>query len=118
TDKTKCYRHGSKQVALDLLGEYQANDNGRQRTHHDIERKAAVVRTREKAGTHRYHALAVLPEYGQQGAQLDGDFKYLDLGAREVEQAARQNQMSRGRNRQEFGESFDNAHDQGIEGKR
>ena len=68
--------------------------------------------------SHGGDALAVFPADCQDGAGLDGDLEDIHDFFRDilgkVEQAAGQDQMPRGRNRQEFGETFDQPHDDGF----
>ena len=75
-----------------------------------------AARVREQAGEHG-DAGPVFPAHGEDGGGLDHDLEYLDLLAGEFEQAAGHDQVAGGRNRQEFRQAFDDAHDQRFEGK-
>jgi hypothetical protein len=61
---------------------------------------------------------AIFPAYRQNRAKLNDDGKYLALFVIEVEQVADQNQMTRGRNRKKFRQTFDYAKDESLEEKK
>ncbi|MNM43699.1 hypothetical protein D3C81_545810 [compost metagenome] len=103
---------------LDHLADGQADQGQRQESDGDIEHELARLRFAAEGGQHAADALAVFPAHGQDGAGLDGDLEdphdfFRDILCK-VEQAAGQDQMSRGRNRQEFGKTFDQPHDDGF----
>ena len=60
-------------------------------------------------------ALAVDDHDGEDGAGLDRDVEDLALVVGEAEQRAGEDQVAGARDRQEFGQAFDDPHDRGLE---
>ena len=57
--------------------------------------------------------MPVFPDDGQNGAGLDDDFEQFAAIVVEIEEVAGQNEMAGGRDRQKFGQPFDDAEDEG-----
>jgi hypothetical protein len=101
-------------MLLDLLAEQESEDGGRQEGDDQVDDEFLLLRIVGQSAQHGADALAVLPDHGQYRAGLDGDLEHFDFFTGEVEQAAGQDQMPGRRNGQEFGETFDQAHDDGF----
>ena len=71
----------------------------------------------EGAARHDQQALAVLPDDRENGAGLDDDFEQLAAFVVEIEQIAGENQVAGRGDRQEFGQPFDDAENQGFQEK-
>ena len=61
--------------------------------------------------------LAIFPDDRQHRTALNDDLEHFRGGRRQPEQITRKNQVTRGRDRQEFRQAFDNTHDEGLEQK-
>ena len=75
----------------------------------------ALRGSRPPAGQHLPDLDPEFPAHGKNCAGLDHDFEYLDFFAGEIKQAAGEDQVPGRRNRQKFGQAFDDAHDQRLE---
>ena len=65
---------------------------------------------------HRFgQALTVLPHHRKHGPGLNRNLEHLGFFTREVQQRGRQDEVPRGRDRQELGEPFHHAHDGGFD---
>ena len=104
-----------EQVSLDLLDEDQPKHGRGHECDNQIECELARRGFGFHAGSDMHEPVAVDPDHGQDGGELDGDLEYLAFLAVEVQQLAGQDQVACGGDGQEFGESFHQAEQSGLE---
>jgi hypothetical protein len=105
TMKASATGNGREEVGLDRAAERKTQDRGRDESHREVAPQRDVDREEPPA---------VLPDHRQHGAGLDRDVKDLGALAVEAEQVAGEDQVAGARDRQELGESLDDAEDQRV----
>src|SRR5687768_4099966 len=111
-------RHRMKQVLLDGFDEQQTQNCGWQKRDQEIQHEAICILTGADVRHYMPQLDAIFPAYRQNRAKLNDDGKYLALVVIEVEQIADQNQVTSGRNRKKFRQTFDYAKDEPLEEKK
>ena len=117
-DEGQRHRHRVKQMRLDGLAKGQPEHHRRDEGDEHIEREAPRCGVGAQPHHRALQPLAVLPDHGEHGAGLDGDLEDLGGLAGEADERAGQDQVTGARDRQELGESLDDAHEGGFQQQR
>src|SRR5437588_289101 len=89
------------------------SEGGRQKGDHDVRDKALLGSLCGQPGGGMQQPLAIDPAHGQDRAQLDHDVEQLAFRSFETEQPVGEDQMAGRGDRQEFGQSLDDAEEDG-----
>ena len=114
-DERAGHHHRGEQVRLDGLAKQQPQQHCRYKGDHHVQGKLARLSLRGQGDHGVTNFLPVHQDHRKDGAGLNSDVKHLGLVVVKAEQAARQNQVTGGRDGQEFGQSFDDTHEGGFE---
>src|SRR5579864_5650336 len=111
-------RDRREQVALDGAREEQAEYCRGQECDEQVEHETLRERVVAESGDGADQPRAIFPAHREDRASLDHDLEHLGALAGVAEQRSGDDQVARGRDGQEFGETLDDAQDQGNYGGR
>ena len=89
----------------------EADDSGREEGYHQGQGQPLPDRIPRKLSEQVPQELSEIHDDRKDGAELNHNLKAGGLFAREIQGISGENQMAGGRDRKEFGETFDNAED-------
>ena len=113
------HNHRAFEQDVDLLFEDQPQHHRWQKRDQHIDHKPdRCLVTAQQALTHRPERAPIEHDHGQNRPQLDHDVEHRPLVVIIAEQLGGQNQVAGGRHRQEFGQTFDNAKQDGGKQQR
>ena len=115
TMKASATGTGRNRCALIAVREREAEHGRGHERDRKVEHEAARRRVAAQAAKGMREAAPVLPDDGEDRAGLDHDLEYLRLVAVEADQVAREDQVPRARDGEEFGQTLDDAQDQGVD---
>ena len=107
--------HRMEEVGLDVLAEQQPQNSRRHEGDQQIHGEASLRRIAREPAHREREAPPIFPAHRQDRTELDGDRERLLLLAGEAQQLLGDDEMARARDRQELGESLDDAEDQRLE---
>ena len=113
-DERHGHRHGEEQIRLDELVESEPQHRQRNEGDDEIRDEAPRRRIAREALQHAREAHAVFPHDREHRAALDHDVEYLGFVVVETEQLTRNDQVPGARDRQELGQTFDDAQYEGL----
>ncbi len=99
-------------MKLDRLCEKQPEDRGRKKRDRQVDDETLSVTASWKLRHDADEPRAILPANGQNRARLNDDLEHFGALAGVAEQRSGKDQMPGGRDRQKFGEPFDDAENQ------
>lgn len=105
---------GVEEGGFNLFAEQETGNGGGDEGDGEVEGEAVGGGIAADVGDDVGEAAAVFKQHGEDGAQLDGDFKDFFFAV-EVQKGGEDDEVPRAGNRQEFGEAFDDAEDEGFE---
>ena len=114
-DEGRGDHRGVEQMGLDRLVNEETDDAGGHETDGDIEDKASGFVTAAELAQGAGNPLPVDDDHRQDRAGLDRNVENLRLVVGHAQQGAGQDQMPGRRNRQEFGQAFNDAHHGGLQ---
>jgi hypothetical protein len=117
-DEGARHDHRSEQVRLDRLAEQEAEHDRRQEADADVDDEAPRALAAAELRDGVAQPLPVHQHHGEDRAGLDRDVEDLALVVGEAEQRAGENQVAGAGDRQELGETFDDAHEGGFDEQR
>jgi hypothetical protein len=105
-------------MRFDGIAKQQAQDHGGHKSDEHIQNKTPRQTLSGQSNDGAGNFLPINNDDGEDGTGLDGDVKHLGFLIVKTQQCARQNEVTSGRDRQKFGQTFDHTHDSGFQQQR